>query len=165
MKKLFFCLLILIFFPLFIVWAVVIIRYLIKQHKIESKFDDLKIPSKDELGEWIVGALESMGEEAASKIEEKVDVLEETRNKRHETRVPKKKIKVASLANTSKLSDRQKKILSKFDKNNKIGMKDLYGDFSEISQRTLRRDMDKLEQFGFLLQKGKTRDSYYEKNN
>jgi DeoR/GlpR family transcriptional regulator of sugar metabolism len=41
-------------------------------------------------------------------------------------------------------------------------MIELSSAFPAVTQRTLRRDMDKLESLGVVKQVGKTRDSYYE---
>jgi hypothetical protein len=79
MKKLFFALFTLIFFPAVIIWIVVKISQLVNEKQDEEETGDgkwemgFKVPTKKDVGEWIIGALENMAEEAVNKIEEKAD--------------------------------------------------------------------------------------------
>lgn len=63
--------------------------------------------------------------------------------------------------NASGLNDRQSFILSKLEKRGELSMSDIAWDFPNVSQRTLRRDFDKLEGLGLTEQIGKTKDSKY----
>jgi len=59
------------------------------------------------------------------------------------------------------LNQRQIEILNYIRNFDKFTMLDISNKFKGVSERTLRRDMDKLELIGFVVQVGKTRDSYY----
>jgi len=59
------------------------------------------------------------------------------------------------------LNERQIEILNYIRNFDKITMLDISHRFKGVSERTLRRDMDKLELTGFVIQFGKTRNSYY----
>jgi len=59
------------------------------------------------------------------------------------------------------LNERQIQILNFIRNFDKVTMLNISNKFTDVSERTLRRDMDKLELTGFVIQFGKTRDSYY----
>lgn len=59
------------------------------------------------------------------------------------------------------LNSRQEDILDFVRSNSNAKMSDVSRLFSRVTPRTLRRDLEKLEQLGFLKQEGKTRDAVY----
>ena len=59
------------------------------------------------------------------------------------------------------LNMRQKKILSLFDKEEKITNEMISSRIQNVSKRTLRRDLTYLEDKGYIRQVGKTKGSYY----
>lgn len=59
------------------------------------------------------------------------------------------------------LNDRQKELLDFVRVYDKVSMGEISEKFDYVSQRTLRRDMDKLQSLGVVNQQGKTRDSVY----
>ncbi len=62
----------------------------------------------------------------------------------------------------TKLSVRQKKILDYMENSKRVDMSEIVRLIPDVSERTLRRDMDVLENLNKVRQIGKTRDSYYE---
>lgn len=72
-----------------------------------------------------------------------------------------KKAKRLIRKNTGDLNERQIKILELFNKSDKITL-DMIDDVIEgVSGRTIRRDLDDLEDKNFIRQVGKTKGSYY----
>lgn len=61
------------------------------------------------------------------------------------------------------LSPRQTKILEILDLDKVYGMNSIEGDFPEVNVRTLRRDLDKLQQLGLIKKTGSTKASLYQK--
>lgn len=59
------------------------------------------------------------------------------------------------------LNSRQKDILKLFNKRDILLPTDIYSVAPDLSTRTLRRDMDKLEELGFILKEGSTKDTKY----
>jgi Fic family protein len=59
------------------------------------------------------------------------------------------------------LNNRQKEILKLFNKREVLLPTDIYSVAPNVSTRTLRRDMDKLEELGFVLKEGSTKDTKY----
>lgn len=59
------------------------------------------------------------------------------------------------------LNTRQEDILGFIRSNSNAKMSDVSKLFAQVTPRTLRRDLEKLEQLGFLKQEGKTRDAVY----
>lgn len=61
------------------------------------------------------------------------------------------------------LSDRMEKAIHYFEKNKKKTKitNDIYQELTGISDATATRDLDKLEELGFLEQRGKSRGTYY----
>ncbi|MFS8131108.1 MAG: DeoR family transcriptional regulator [Candidatus Dojkabacteria bacterium] len=72
------------------------------------------------------------------------------------------KKKVAALNVVSELNERQDKILSILNSKRKMNMTEMASEFVDVTSRTLRRDMEKLEKMKIIRQVGKTRDSFYE---
>ncbi|MBU0975674.1 MAG: DeoR family transcriptional regulator [Patescibacteria group bacterium] len=60
-----------------------------------------------------------------------------------------------------RLNMRQKRILSLFDKEEKITNEMISSVIEGVTKRTLRRDMDFLEEKGYVKQIGRTKGSYY----
>lgn len=60
-----------------------------------------------------------------------------------------------------KLNVRQRKLLEFVKNSSEVDMKSVSKKFPKVSQRTLRRDMDKLEELKLVAQSGKTRNSVY----
>ncbi len=58
---------------------------------------------------------------------------------------------------------RQRAIMTLLDENKSLKMGDLMSKFPDVTARTLRRDMTKLERSGLVKKKGKTRSSVYVK--
>lgn len=61
------------------------------------------------------------------------------------------------------LSERQEQIMDFIDKVDEMAVSDIVQKFKEVTPRTLRRDLEKLENLGFVKQIGKTKDSKYKK--
>lgn len=59
------------------------------------------------------------------------------------------------------LNTRQEDILGFIRSNSNAKMSDVSKLFAQVTPRTLRRDLERLEQLGFLKQEGKTRDAVY----
>ena len=59
------------------------------------------------------------------------------------------------------LNSRQLKIFDLVKFKNGTDMREINKKFKSVSQRTLRRDLDKLENMGYIKQEGKTRNSMY----
>ena len=59
------------------------------------------------------------------------------------------------------LNSRQRDILKLFNKREILLPTDIYSVAPNLSTRTLRRDMDKLEELGFVLKEGSTKDTKY----
>jgi len=59
------------------------------------------------------------------------------------------------------LNARQKEVLNYVKSNSDSKMSSVSKVFNKVTPRTLRRDLQKLEQMGFLRQQGKTRDAVY----
>lgn len=59
------------------------------------------------------------------------------------------------------LNARQKEVLNYVKLNSNSKMSSVSKVFNKVTPRTLRRDLQKLEQLGFLRQEGKTRDAIY----
>ncbi len=72
------------------------------------------------------------------------------------------KKKVAALNSASGLNERQDKILAMVKNKRKLNMMEIASEFADVTSRTLRRDMEKLEKQKLVRQVGKTRDSFYE---
>lgn len=60
------------------------------------------------------------------------------------------------------LNARQQKIQKYLKIKERVSVKDLVKGFPDVTTRTLRRDMAKLEALGIVKQKGKTKDSLYQ---
>lgn len=75
---------------------------------------------------------------------------------------PKLKSQVTHKFNQRQLNSRQFALLEEITKKRKLNMREVSKLLPEVSERTLRRDMDRLENIGLIRQVGKTRDSYYE---
>lgn len=65
------------------------------------------------------------------------------------------------VVNMNKLNERQQKILKLFKKRSVLLPVDIYAIAPDLSTRTLRRDMNKLVELGFVIQKGSTKDTKY----
>ena len=78
-----------------------------------------------------------------------------------------KKVKVKSRKTYSKpvkesgLNSRQSDIMNYIRNNSEAKMSNVSKMFAEVTPRTLRRDLGKLEQMGLVKQEGKTRDAVY----
>jgi predicted HTH transcriptional regulator len=62
---------------------------------------------------------------------------------------------------SDKLSDRQKSILRLFDREDKITNEMICNTITDVTERTLRRDLEFLEQKKYIKKIGKTKGSYY----
>jgi predicted HTH transcriptional regulator len=67
----------------------------------------------------------------------------------------------AKTARNGSLSARQSQIFESIRASEKSSMKQLASLFQNISDRTLRRDLSKIEALGLIEQVGKTKNSYY----
>lgn len=76
--------------------------------------------------------------------------------------VPRRLVALTKDTDLSGLNERQIQILKYIKSKKYANMKDINNNFKEVSQRTLRRDMERLEKLQFVRQSGKTRDSMYE---
>lgn len=75
---------------------------------------------------------------------------------------PRRLVALTKDTDLSGLNERQIQILKYIQSKKYANMKDINNNFKEVSQRTLRRDMERLEKLQFVKQSGKTRDSMYE---
>lgn len=73
------------------------------------------------------------------------------------TRQTRRKSQVISM----NLNERQQSIIKLFNKRDILLPTDIYSVAPELSTRTLRRDMDKLVELGFVLKEGSTKDTRY----
>jgi len=115
-------------------------------------------------------------------IEEKTDINDENKQdekiiedkienqKIENQKIPYKKIESKNkLVNSARqylevskeINSRQAKILEFIRKNKNANMKVINSKFNTVTQRTLRRDLDRLEIEGYILQQGTTRNSVY----
>ena len=69
--------------------------------------------------------------------------------------------KVAQGEDIFDLNDRQEKIFEMVKQNGEVTMQTVSDRVSDVSERTLRRDMNKLEKLGLIERFGKTKDSVY----
>ncbi|MEP7103823.1 MAG: DeoR family transcriptional regulator [Candidatus Dojkabacteria bacterium] len=69
--------------------------------------------------------------------------------------------KTVALKSSLAFNDRQDRIISMIKDKRKLNMGEIASKFPDITSRTLRRDMEKLEKLKVTKQIGKTRDSYY----
>lgn len=60
------------------------------------------------------------------------------------------------------ISKRQNEILSMIESLGRVSISDLESSFKGFSSRTLRRDLDQLQDEGLIVQKGRTRSTVYE---
>jgi len=72
-----------------------------------------------------------------------------------------KKTKLAVKSAKDKLNKRQKVILKLFEKEDKITNEMIRSVISNVSERTIRRDLTFLEERGYIEKVGKTKGSYY----
>ncbi len=70
--------------------------------------------------------------------------------------------KATKNTNNNKLNLRQKKILNLLLEVKKIEMSNLKSEFINVTERTLRRDLSKLESEGLIKKSGKTKGSSYQ---
>lgn len=112
--------------------------------ELEVNADKLELEVKermqDKIDEW--------KGEAVKTVTKKIDKLEKQ---------AKKVAKNAGL----ELNDRQKEIYELIRKEVELNMARLVEKIPNVTDRTLRRDMTKLERLGLVTQAGKTRDSVY----
>lgn len=73
-----------------------------------------------------------------------------------------KKAIATAVGQATKLNVRQREISKLLRRNDVITLPDLLSLNMEVSDRTLRRDMDQFEKMGLVKQVGKTKNSYYE---
>jgi predicted HTH transcriptional regulator len=76
-------------------------------------------------------------------------------------KVPKKVNKVEDIGEDIKLSERQKRIVKELITKKKMYPSELQELLSNVSARTVRRDMNDLEKKGLVEQKGTTKSTYY----
>lgn len=69
--------------------------------------------------------------------------------------------KVAQGDDIFELNDRQEKIFEMVNHNGEVTMQLVSDHINDVSERTLRRDMNKLEKLGLIERFGKTKDSVY----
>lgn len=62
------------------------------------------------------------------------------------------------------LSERQEEIVDFINRVDEMSVSDIVEKFKEVTPRTLRRDLEKLENLGFVRQIGKTKDSRYKRS-
>ncbi len=65
----------------------------------------------------------------------------------------------------AELTPRSSLLLNYIKQKSPVTMNQISDKFPSVTSRTLRRDLDKLEQLGFVTQEGKTRNSYYKYSN
>lgn len=123
---------------------------------VESKLDDSDLSEKE---------ISSLVDEVV-KIEEKIesDVKKDVKKvKKDLSKKLNRAVSVKNIKSTEKdgLNARQKEVLNYVKLNSKSKMSSVSKVFNKVTPRTLRRDLQKLEQMGFLKQEGKTRDAIY----
>lgn len=97
------------------------------------------------------------------KVEKKIRANVKKKVASVEKKIEKKIAKIEKSAQKiAGANDRQNNILSIIKDKRKLNMTELAQNFKEVTQRTLRRDMEKLESLGIVKQVGRTRDSHYE---
>ena len=72
-----------------------------------------------------------------------------------------KKIDNQSIKKDGNLNERQKNLLEKLKSKDVSTVSEINDSFPEVSTRTLRRDLSKLEKLGFIKQLGKTKNTRY----
>jgi DNA-binding transcriptional ArsR family regulator len=77
------------------------------------------------------------------------------------TKRAKKSSLASTLSNVFDLNSRQEKIYREIKDNIELKLTDFAEKIKDVSNRTLRRDMTKLEKLGLIEQIGKTKDSFY----
>ena len=108
--------------------------------------------------------VENFVKDSAKKLGVITESLKDSIEKVEEAFVPTKPVrskKVVTKPISTALNARQKDILNYIKNNSQAKMSTVSKIFSEVTPRTLRRDLGKLEQMGFLRQEGKTRDAVY----
>lgn len=123
---------------------------------IEDKISDYELTSKE------VDSLANDVVQLEKKIEK--DVKGDVKKVKKE--VSKKVSKIAPVKKVKSdknetLNARQKEVLSYIKQNSNSKMSSVSKIFNKVTPRTLRRDLEKLEQLGLLRQEGKTRDAIY----
>lgn len=73
-----------------------------------------------------------------------------------------RKTKVALKKTTGELSLREARILGLFDREDRITNEMIKSVIKNVSERTIRRDLNSLERKGYIKKVGKTKGSYYE---
>lgn len=72
-----------------------------------------------------------------------------------------RKTKIAIRSRTDRLTRRQKKMLSLFDREERITNEMIQSVISGVTERTIRRDLNFLEKKDYIKKVGKTKGSYY----
>lgn len=85
----------------------------------------------------------------------------ERSNEREVKKDGKKDLETVVRKSRGKLNQRQEDILKLFRKRDTLLPTDVYSIAPNLSTRTLRRDMTKLVELGFVVQEGNTKDSRY----
>jgi predicted HTH transcriptional regulator len=83
------------------------------------------------------------------------------KDKVNDVKEGKKTVETIVRKGRGKLNDRQENILKLFKKRNILLPTDIYAIAPSLSTRTLRRDMTKLVELGFVVQEGNTKDTRY----
>jgi predicted HTH transcriptional regulator len=118
-----------------------------------GKFDKVKDKLKDGVGDLQKKVEESEIFEAIQK--DVVPFIESYTNKEEKVTSPEKE------KSSSSAQIRQDAILKFLQSNIEATISEITDEFNDVSPRTLRRDMDKLEKSGLVKQFGKTKDSRY----
>lgn len=120
---------------------------------------------KKELKNEINSEIESISNRIESSLEESLQseiALSEFPQKVPSKKSTKKKIVTSTKsAKGISLNERQSELLSYISNKGSVGMSEISQNFINVSERTLRRDMDKLESLGKVTQLGRTKNSTY----
>lgn len=137
-----------------------------------KKWQMVKVVLRDEWGidvegtiaSWLKGKMSETGTDVESWIDDSVargsDELAKIQTKITHVAPAKKKS-----ASAFDLNDRQRDVYDFLKKNGEAPMAKIVDVVGAVSDRTVRRDMTKLERLGLVTQVGRTRDSVYKLKN
>lgn len=120
-----------------------------------GKFDDVKDKLKEEVED-----LQKKVEESEIYETFQREILPLIDTEPIKKKLVKKETKKKEVS-TNSAQLRQDAILNFLKSNNEATISEITEEFNDVSSRTLRRDMDKLEKLGLVKQFGKTKDSRY----
>ena len=157
----------------FIAFAMFVGFVLKKLYHLIKKYDDDSFKWEDTVGEDIQNLINKYQKESAANPTATQEAAAASQSTPAPV-APKPKVQpkpvtpkteVARDASVFDLNDRQEQIYSMIRDNGEITMGDIADAITDVSTRTLRRDMNKLEKLGLITHTGKTKDSVYKLKN